>query len=174
MCRDYGGSEAKDVEAVEVTLTNGTDDAIEIPTYPYDGRPAFALAGSEGELLWAPDMSCTIYTCDQVMEGTCDIGCPGCLVVEAVRIEPGKSVTLSWPGVVYVERALPAECVGSGQSCGEWSDTWDGQCVQAVPATGGSYTFSTRSARGHYRPRSSCGGRLTATSRRRPEPTPTA
>jgi hypothetical protein len=135
VCEDFGQSDADFGPSVTVMIHNTRPDPIYIRTRPYDGEPPFALSNEQGSLLWAPSYSCSIVTCAQMIEGTCEEACPGCVCGEAIGIASGATYEHSWPGALYEQTALPAECNGAGCS--------PTGCVRPYQAPAGTYTVSS-------------------------------
>ena len=139
--RDRGGSEyifkstradflpvALDVDQPQPTsVAAHCDDSISI-------QPQCRLAGARvliRQKLRAQDA--------QLMAGECDIGCPGCWVLEGIPIASGASIVRMWPGSIFTDASLPADCFGAGDFC----DEAEPDCMYSISAPARSYTLGS-------------------------------
>jgi hypothetical protein len=135
VCEDLDQTDGDFGPSVTVLIHNTRPDPIYIRTYPYDGEPPFALSNEAGSLLWAPSYSCNIVTCAQMMAGTCEEACPGCVCGEAIGIASGATYEQTWQGSLYQQTILPEECNEAGCS--------PASCVRPYQAPAGIYTVSS-------------------------------
>lgn len=134
-CEDFDQTDFGFGPGVTVMIHNARPDPIYVRTYPYDGEPPFALSNESGVLLWAPSYSCSIVTCAEMIAGICEEACPGCTCGEAIAIAGGATYEKSWPGSLYEQAELPAECNEAGCS--------STGCVRPYQAPAGTYTVSS-------------------------------
>lgn len=87
--------------------------------------------------LFTPAGSCWPVQCHDFLGlAACEPACDACGVPLAVRIEPGASISMHWPGGFLSSMMLTAECA-PGEGC-------QGSCGRPTLAPEGSYTAELR------------------------------
>jgi hypothetical protein len=136
ICEQIAAPPEKVGSPVELRFINDGAEAVFVREVYGCSEQWFELSQGD-QLLDEGPGSCD--TCEQVIDGT---ACGGCSVVACtglsfVRIEPGATFTLTWPGVLYEKIAWPAECAHDPKQCGEAPPL---ECTAPTDAPDGQYS----------------------------------
>lgn len=103
--------------AVEITLMHAGTDPIWVPAASCGGLPALRILDADNHNLFDPGDSCTPTQCHEFLAlDSCELACDDCAPPLLVRIDPGASILVQWPGGFGEALEMTAACA-PGTDC---------------------------------------------------------
>lgn len=122
---------------LDVTIRHEGDAPVWVRALDCSGLVDLDIVDPLARDLFTPAGNCSPTQCHEFVElAACEPACDNCAVPLAVRIEPGASIPVHWPGGFLASMMLTAECA-PGEGC-------QGSCGRPTAAPPGPYSAELR------------------------------